>query len=87
MILSTVIELGVKEQTLYSIDDKGNIKSVARIELDNLPDAICGFYYGYDGHEVHILGPEQMCTKVAEEVKEISSTLYADKEPIRIIIN
>ena len=86
MILVSELQLGLKDQTLISIDELGNYKSIARVEMDNLPGAICGFYYGYGGTAVHIKGPIEVARKVAEETKQVASALYADREPINIIV-
>lgn len=86
MILVTELQLGLKDQTLIAIDELGNYKSIARVEIDNLPGAICGFYYGYGGIAAHIKGPIEMARKVAEEARQVASVLYADREPMNIII-
>lgn len=87
MILVTNLQLGLKDQILISYDElSGAQKSIARIDLENLPGAICGFYYGYDGKEVYVKGPKELARKVADEARQIASALYADREPLNIMI-
>lgn len=87
MILVSELQLGLKDQTLISIDEFGNYKSIARVDLNNLPGTICGFYYGYGGTEVHLKGPKQMAEKVANEAKEVALALYGNNvKPMNIII-
>ena len=85
MILISELQLGLKDQTLISVDELGNYKSVARVELNNLPDTICGFYYGYGVHKVVLRGPAQLVDKVTDDTKHVASVLYADREPINIV--
>ena len=86
MILVSELQLGLKEQTLISVDELCNYKSVARMDLDNLPGAICGFYYGYNGSKVILKGPKQLARKVADDTKDVALALYADRNPINIVI-
>lgn len=86
MILITELQLGMKEQTIYAVDDQGNNQSTIKTELQSIPDTICGFYYAYNGEEVKLYGPRALCEEVEDSIKSIASSLYANNRPIKITI-
>ena len=86
MTLITELQLGMKEQTIYVVDDQGNNKTEIRTELQSIPDTICGFYYTYNGEEVQLHGPRALCEEVEDSIKSIASSLYANNRPMKIVI-
>lgn len=87
MILLCELQLGTKEQTIIGYDAATNKQKVqARIEMSNLADALCGFYYNYSGEKVILQGPEALCQKIATEANTICAQAYANREPINIVI-
>lgn len=86
MIILTNIQMGLKEQTIFVINDRTDqIKTMARVEIENLPEALCSFYYMNDGHTMQIRGPKDYCAKIIERTKEKALELYGDRRPINFI--
>lgn len=80
------LQLGLRNQTVVALDEQGQNRAMLHVEIERLPETICGYYYGYNEDEVYLNGPHIMCHKVADDIKDYASTLYADKEPIKVIV-
>lgn len=80
------LQLGLRNQTVVALDEQGKDKAMLHVEIEKLPETICGYYYGYNENEVYLNGPSAMCHKVADDIKDFASTLYENREPIKVII-
>lgn len=87
MIILTNIQFGMKDQTIFVVNDQTDqIKTIARVEIETLPEALCGFYYNNDGHIMQIKGPKDYCNRIVEKTKEKALELYGDRTPINFVI-
>lgn len=87
MIIYIKLQLGIKDQVIRVIDEKTDqVKTILKTEMENIPETLSSFYYNFNCNEVTIAGPKHFCTRIAERSKEKALELYADKEPMNIIL-
>ena len=84
MKLITNIQIGLKDQTIFKIDENGNVSKIAQVELQNLGDALCGLYTA-NIDEAIIRGPKEMALKVESEARENRLALFG-KDNMNITI-
>jgi hypothetical protein len=80
------LQLGLRNQTVLILNERGDNVGMFHTEIEKLPETICGYYYNHGEDEIYLNGPSIMCHKVADDIKDVSLALYADKEPIKVIV-
>ncbi len=85
MTLFCNLQLGLEEQTVYKVD-KNETSRIARTNLTNLPDIMCGLYYNQGGTDIQISGPRDLCEGLVNDIYNVSIHEYSDKKPVKVHI-
>lgn len=70
------IQLGMKEQNVYIVDDFGNVQKTATVELQNLGETLCGLYMNRQAKEIVIRGPKDLAMDVEMQARKAQYSLY-----------
>lgn len=86
MIILSNLQFGLKEQTIFVFNESADsIRTVAKVDMENVPETLCSFYYSTDAELIQLKGPKEFCEKIAERTKEKALELYEGRKPIKFI--
>lgn len=80
------LNLFALEQTIYLIDDQGEVNPIAATEIEQLPEVIAAICNEYDAHDVTLIGNNIYALNLADGIREYGLKHYSNnKIEVRII--
>ena len=69
--------LGTRAQTIYKCNSTTNmVESIGDVYFDQLADSLLNAFISNDANAIHLYGPTEILTGLAQEVYKINDTMY-----------